>query len=60
MKPKKPKKSSKKVLPEGGSEALADALASIERNYGTGSIMRMGQKTQTDITGYGFRWVRRI
>jgi len=51
MKPKKPKKSSKKVLPEGGSEALEDALASIEHNYGIGSIMRMGQKTQTDIKG---------
>jgi recombination protein RecA len=47
----KAKKSSKKVLPEGGSEALGDALAAIERNYGKGSIMRMGQQTDTSITG---------
>jgi len=47
----KPKKSSKKVLPEGGTEALADALASIERNYGKGAIMRMGQQTESNITG---------
>jgi recombination protein RecA len=47
MKPKKNSNSSnKKVLPDGGSEALADALAAIERNYGTGAIMRMGQQTE--------------
>jgi recombination protein RecA len=47
----KAKKSSKKVLPEGGTEALADALAAIESSYGKGAIMRMGQRTDSTITG---------
>ena len=49
MKPKKTKKTT--PLPEGGSEALADALAAIERNYGKGAIMRLGQEIEVTRDG---------
>ena len=60
MKPTDPKKKkqSKKgkkttPLPDGGSEALADALAAIERNYGQGAIMRLGQEVALPRDGIG-------
>ncbi|MCC7066382.1 MAG: recombinase RecA, partial [Planctomycetes bacterium] len=33
------------------SEALLDALASIQKSHGEGSIMRMGDRTETPIEG---------
>ncbi|MCB9888658.1 MAG: recombinase RecA [Planctomycetes bacterium] len=49
----RPKSNSKKngALPEGGTEALADALAAIERNYGQGAIMRLGQQPEAPRNG---------
>ena len=46
MKPKKKSDSKRGPLPGGGSEALADALAAIERSYGQGAIMRLGQHSE--------------
>ena len=54
MKPKKVTKANSKnksTLPEGGSESLADALAAIERNYGAGAIMRLGQQVEAPRDG---------
>jgi recombination protein RecA len=49
MKPKKNDK--KKTTAGGGAEALADAVAAIERNYGQGAIMRLGQRTVVERDG---------
>ena len=48
---KQPKAKKTTALPDGGSEALADALAAIERNYGQGAIMRLGQAVSVPRNG---------
>ena len=48
-KPSEKQRASGKDYPQ--SEALADALASIHKSHGEGSIMRMGERPDTPIEG---------
>ena len=38
-----------RVAEEGRAKALADAMAKIEKNYGKGAVMRLGEKTNTQV-----------
>ena len=51
MKPKKKDKPKKVLHTEKTDEALEDALAAIERNYGKGAIMRLGQRVELPRDG---------
>jgi recombination protein RecA len=44
-------KESKKTAGNGDAQALRDAIASIHKNYGDGSIMRLGDSTPKPIEG---------